>query len=139
MTRYLSVGLGLSSHPNDPICDCLCLLLGRLLFYLHDLDCFSDFCRNSINDVMEHSYVGFTKSYGFVTGCVKVNIVPPGTIVRLLLSVWIKPRCSFVKDYVANPDHNNVQILHWGLLSLGLPFLLHLYSHGFLHPAVVNN
>jgi hypothetical protein len=32
--------------------------------------------------------------------------VPPGSKVRLLLSVWIKSRCSFVKDHVANPDHN---------------------------------
>jgi hypothetical protein len=31
---------------------------------------------------------------------------PPGTIVRLLLSEWIKPQCSFVKDYVAESDHN---------------------------------
>jgi hypothetical protein len=31
---------------------------------------------------------------------------PPGTIVRLLLPEWIKPQCSFLKDYVANPDHN---------------------------------
>jgi hypothetical protein len=31
---------------------------------------------------------------------VKVNLV------CWLLSVWIKPRCSFAKDCVANPDHN---------------------------------
>jgi hypothetical protein len=37
------------------------------------------------------------------------NLVPPGIIVRLLLSKWIKPRCSLVKDYVAIPDHSRVQ------------------------------
>jgi hypothetical protein len=33
----------------------------------------------------------------------------PGSKVRLLLSVWIKSRCSFAAGYVANPDHNRWQ------------------------------
>jgi hypothetical protein len=31
---------------------------------------------------------------------------PPGSKVRVLLPVWIKSRCSFVKVYATNPDHN---------------------------------
>jgi hypothetical protein len=36
-------------------------------------------------------------------------IMFPGIYVRLLLPEWIKPRYSFVKDYIANPDHNRWQ------------------------------
>jgi hypothetical protein len=45
---------------------------------------------------------------GFIRLC-ESKFSPPGTIVHFLLSELIKPWCSCVKDYVANPDHNRQQ------------------------------
>jgi hypothetical protein len=56
------------------------------------------------------------------------GIEVPGIYVRLLLSEWIKLRCSLVKDYIATLTItvDNTQQLYWGLL--GLPFLSHRQS-----------
>jgi hypothetical protein len=60
---------------------------------------------------------------------------PPGTIYRsplAILSEWIKSRCSFVKDSVANPDHNRWQYTDTvlGTSIPGLIFRSHRHTDG---------
>jgi hypothetical protein len=52
---------------------------------------------------------GTSSSLFSVRAGVTENLSSPGTILRLLLSEWIRPRCSFVKD---GATVDNIQILY---------------------------